>query len=107
VLFLFLTLGRDLWLILSRWQAYPRNPADTIESVAADDTIAARTRGRIKWLEIVAQAATFDADSAADMNVYATFAHAVFRHGAALVLAKVAVAIAGEDIETRAWRVRH
>ena len=107
VLFLFLTLGRDLWLILSRWQAYPRNPADNIEPQPTPDPIAARTRGRTEWLEIVAHAATFDADSAAEMNVHATLADAVFRRGAALLRAKVAVALAAaEDIETRAGRAR-
>jgi hypothetical protein len=60
------------------------------------------TRGRIEWREIVAQATTFDVDSTAEMNVYATVADAVYRRDALSARAKVAVVLAAEDLAGRA-----
>jgi len=85
---MFVSIDRNLWLILSRLQVY--------------DGVSRSTRGRIEWREIVAQATTFDADSSAEMNVYVTLADAVYRRDALSVRAKVAAVLAAGDIAGRA-----
>ena len=52
------SIDRNLWLILSQWQAY--------------DAVYSSTRRRIEFREIVAQATTFDDDSVAEMKFYTT-----------------------------------